>query len=134
VRDRAGRRFRRRAVEPRGNARLAHDAVAPAASTLRRIAPTLCGSSIPSRTTISGAASRRYQIFDAEGPRVLDVGHHALVPRSAGEAIDSSTLTRRTATRCSGPSADRRQPASARGETRIVVVSARSASRTGLMP
>ena len=58
VRDRAGRRLRRRAVERRRVARLADTPSAPAASTVRRIAPTLCGSSMPSRTTRSGAPAR----------------------------------------------------------------------------
>ena len=59
VRDRAGRGLRGRRIERGGPARSARRRRRrPAASAVRRIAPRLCGSSMPSSTTSSGAAAR----------------------------------------------------------------------------
>ena len=69
----------------------------PAASHVRRIAPTLCGSSIPSRTTISGCrvagtvgASRRRiacQLLDRVVRRLRDLGDDPLVHAAARRAL-----------------------------------------------
>ena len=56
VRERAGRRLRRRAPSGAAWRACRTTPCAPAASAVRRIAPTLCGSSMPSSTTISGRA------------------------------------------------------------------------------
>ena len=58
---------------------------------VRRIAPTLCGSSMPSSTTSSGALRRprrRDQLLDAVVARALDLGDDALVDAAARRAIE----------------------------------------------
>ena len=94
----------------------------PAASTVRRIAPTLCGSSTPSSTTMSGApAAASHQIVDARAipvpgraPRRPDAHR----PRRAIEIAG-----RRRASPSRPPSAPRRRcrprRASTRCDTRI---------------
>ena len=63
---------------------------APAASTVRRIAPTLCGSSMPSSTTISGApvGPRDADPRRSSDSPILHVGDDALVHAAARRAIE----------------------------------------------
>jgi hypothetical protein len=69
VRERAGRGLADDAVEaPRHGASCLYDAVTRAAVARPQIAPTLCGSSMPSSTTIRASPERR-RPADAPAPR-----------------------------------------------------------------